>query len=377
MNSLFEKRQLPQLILTHFHELFREPGVLFWGIIFPILMSLGLGIAFTKKPDVVRNVAVITESRSIAERSDQLAEFLKSNAEFVRSEDDPKTFYRIILDDEQLGRTTFIFKLTRWEEALTLLKQGNVSIVLDNENGEINYHLDPANPDGQLNYLKLSALFEHGPDSGKNSAAVQALTLPGTRYIDFLLPGLIAMGLMMACMWGLSYGMIDRRSKKLLRRMIATPMKKSYFLIAIIFVRFTMNFIEALLLFVVAWLVFGITIQGNTLALLLLFVAGNIAFAGIAILFSSRTANTEIGNGLVNAVVMPMMVMSGVFFSYHNFPDWLIPYIQMLPLTMLADGMRSIFIEGAGFAEIMLPSAILTVTGIVFFTAGLKIYKWH
>jgi ABC-2 type transport system permease protein len=377
MNSLFEKRQLPQLILTHFHELFREPGVLFWGIIFPILMSLGLGIAFTKKPDVVRNVAVITESRSIAERSDQLAEFLKSNAEFVRSEDDPKTFYRIILDDEQLGRTTFIFKLTRWEEALTLLKQGNVSIVLDNKNGEINYHLDPANPDGQLNYLKLSALFEHGPDSGKNSAAVQALTLPGTRYIDFLLPGLIAMGLMMACMWGLSYGMIDRRSKKLLRRMIATPMKKSYFLIAIIFVRFTMNFIEALLLFVVAWLVFGITIQGNTLALLLLFVAGNIAFAGIAILFSSRTANTEIGNGLVNAVVMPMMVMSGVFFSYHNFPDWLIPYIQMLPLTMLADGMRSIFIEGAGFAEIMLPSAILTVTGIVFFTAGLKIYKWH
>ncbi|MEI6900451.1 MAG: ABC transporter permease, partial [Bacteroidota bacterium] len=201
--------------------------------------------------------------------------------------------------------------------------------------------------------------------------------LSGTRYIDFLIPGLIAMGIMMACMWGISYGIIDNRSKKLLRRMVATPMKKSHYLIALISVRIVMNFIESSLLFVVALLVFGIQIQGSIPALVTIFLAGNIAFAGIAILLSSHTAKTEIGNGLINAVVTPMMVLSGIFFSYHNFPDWSIPVIKLLPLTAVADGIRSVFIEGAGFNEIAIPSLILTAVGVVCFTIGLKTFKWH
>ena len=131
--------------------------------------------------------------------------------------------------------------------------------------------------------------------------------------------------------------------------MVATPMKKSYFLISLMTVRIAMNLIECTLLFIVAWIVFDITIQGSIPGLFAIFLTANIAFCGIAIFVSCRTANTEIGNGLVNAVVMPMMVLSGVFFSYHNFPDWTIGFIRKLPLTMLTDGLRSIFIEGARF----------------------------
>ncbi len=138
-----------------------------------------------------------------------------------------------------------------------------------------------------------------------------------------------------------------------------------------------MNLIESLLLLLFAWLVFDITIQGSVVALLMIFIAGNIAFAGIAVFISSHTSNTEIGNGLINAIVMPMMVLSGVFFSYHNFPDWSISIIQQLPLTLLADGVRSIFIEGAGFREAFIPFFIMVTTGLVFFVAGLRIFKWH
>jgi len=185
------------------------------------------------------------------------------------------------------------------------------------------------------------------------------------------------MGVMMSCMWGISYGLIEKRSKKLLRRLVATPMKKSYFLVALITVRIAMNFIESLILFIFALFVFDMVIQGSIPALILLFISGNIAFAGIAVFVSSNTSNTEVGNGLINFVVFPLMVLSGIFFSYHNFPDWSIPVIQKLPLTILADGIRSIFNEGAGFSEVGIPILVLSATGIVFFSAGLKIFKWH
>jgi ABC-2 type transport system permease protein len=185
------------------------------------------------------------------------------------------------------------------------------------------------------------------------------------------------MGIMMSSVWGLGYGIIETRSKKLLRRMIATPMRKSYFLISLIGVRAIMNFLEATLLFTFSYLVFGTTIQGNIVALILIFIAGNIGFAGISIVTASRTANPEVGNGLINAILTPMIVLSGIFFSYHNFPEWAIGFIKILPLTLLADGIRSIFIEGAGLTEIILPFFALLITGIVSFFIGLKFFKWY
>jgi ABC-2 type transport system permease protein len=374
--------QLFELTSAYFKEIIREPGVLFWGIAFPILMSLGLGIAFTKKPNVERDVAVITNNQSIQQVSDstnKIMTFLKNHTQKIETSDLSSETYKIVIPDPKLGNTTFLFQITTWQNAMVLLKRGNLSIIMDEKNGHTQYHFDPRNPDAQLTYLKLSELFgEKGQISNlRKETNIEPLTVSGTRYIDFLVPGLIAMGIMMSSMWGLSYGIIDKRSKKLLRRMVATPMRKSYFLIALITVRIGMNFVESALLFLFAALVFNITIQGNIAALLVIFLAGNIAFAGIAIFISSHTGNTEIGNGLINVVVLPMMVLSGIFFSYHNFPDWSIPFIKIIPLTMLADGIRSIFIEGAGFAQNFLPTVILLATGVFFFTVGLKIFKWH
>jgi ABC-2 type transport system permease protein len=377
MNRPVRFNQLWQLISALFREIIREPGVLFWGILFPILMSLGLGLAFTKKTDVVRKVAIVNMAASSTAGPEVVIDsFLKKNCE--KNSLSGSWQWKYTIRDEKLGNSIFQFYLMKWDESIRLLKRGTINVLLVGKNDSIEYHFDPMNPDAQLTYLKLSNALGQGKTyQVQGNTEIKPLTVTGTRYIDFLVPGLIAMGVMMSSMWGISYGIIEKRSKKLLRRLVATPMKKSHFLIALITVRITMNFIESLVLFLFALFAFKMTIQGDISALIIMFLAGNIAFAGLAVLVSSHTSNTEVGNGLINFVVFPMMVLSGIFFSYQNFPDWSLPFIRYLPLTMVADGIRSIFNEGAGYHEVALPIFILLSIGTIFFSVGLKVFKWH
>jgi len=379
MSKLLKFNQLWQLIIALFREIIREPGVLFWGILFPILMSAGLGLAFTKKADVTRKIAVITSSEKPGALSESkiLNDFLTScekNPEVKQGE----WQWKYTVSDKKLGNSIFLFYSMKWDEAMMLLKRGTVNVLLSGNNDSIEYHFDPMNSDAELTYLKISNRLGKGDIAEiETNSEIRPLTITGTRYIDFLVPGLITMGVMMSCMWGISYGIIEKRSKKLLRRLVATPMKKSHFLIALITVRIVMNFIESAVLLIFALFAFNMTVQGDITALILLYLAGNIAFAGLAVLISSHTSNTEVGNGLINFVVMPMMVLSGIFFSYQNFPDWSLGVIRNLPLTMLTDGVRSIFNEGAGYPQVALPILILSSIGVIFFTVGLKIFKWH
>jgi len=378
MNRIFRLNQLWQLTSALFREIIREPGVLFWGILFPILMSLGLGLAFTKKADTVRKIAVSRSSGIPDTGNSDLYRFLEMKC--IKKQPEPKEDFtwQYELKDDKLGNTLFLFYKLDWNEAMVMLKRGTVSLILESNNGKTEYHFDPVNADAELTYLKLRTVIGSGEvHYPENNSEIKPLTVTGTRYIDFLVPGLVTMGVMMSTMWGISYGLIEKRSKKLLRRLIATPMKKSQFLVALITVRIIMNFIEALVLVVFALITFNMTIQGSISALILMFLAGNLAFAGIAVFVSSHTSNTEVGNGLINAVVMPMMILSGIFFSYQNFPDWSVSIIRALPLTMMTDGVRSIFNEGAGYSEVAVPALALSVIGMLFFSVGLKIFKWH
>jgi ABC-2 type transport system permease protein len=379
MNRFIDIKQLGILIGAHLKEIIREPAVIFWGILFPMVMALGLGFAFTKKQNVVHKVAVVRNGSSVEDQNSLLD---KTNTIYYN--DSLKLFtndslnYSFTIYNEKLGDTRFDFNVMTWNNAIAYLKQGKANLIVRISGDSVTYHFDPLNRDAQIVYMKLSQLTSSGNLAAfQNSVNILPLKLPGSRYIDFLIPGLISMGVMMSTMWGLSYGMIEKRSKKLLRRMIATPMKKSHFLFSLLTVRLLMNIFEAILLTIFAQIVFKTHIQGSIPALILIFIAGNIAFAGIAIFLSSRTSKTEVGNGLVNMVVMPMMLLSGIFFSYHNFPDSFVAIIQKLPLTMVTDGIRSIFIEGAGFAQTLMPTLILFSIGIVFFMTGLRIFKWY
>jgi ABC-type multidrug transport system permease subunit len=350
-------KQLSQLILLQLREFYREPGILFWAFGFPILMAWGLGIAFTSKADQSRNIAWVQESKSVS-----------TIEPFLANSNDKK------IGNEKSGFTTYHFQKSTWNEAIEKIKQGKVSLVVVDKGDSTIYHFDPKNAEAQMAYVQINAAIKNIKNDGSD---IQTFDEVGTRYIDFLLPGLLALNIMMACMWGISYSLIDRRSKKLLRRMIATPMNKTIFLTSHLVTRIIISFAEALLLLSFATLYFDIEIQGSILALIAMIIAGNIIFFGLAVLASSRTSNTQIGNGLINAVVMPMMITSGIFFSYHNFPEWLVPVIKYFPLTSLADNIRSVFIEGAGIMDVM--PAFLTLSGIgaVLYLIALKVYKWY
>ncbi len=362
--------QLLQLIIIQFKEFLRAPGIIFWGILFPVLMAWGLGIAFTKKPSTIRNLAIVGELKE----DGHVEKFTEKND--VRKLQNEQSGFEYTIKNDKLGNTTFRFISTNWDSAVVMLKRGSITMILKEVNDSVQYHFDPFNPEGQLIHTQLTRLFSE-KEPLENTGSIKPMTLKGTRYIDFLIPGLIAMGVMMSCMWGISYSMVEKRSKKLLRRMVATPMKRSNFLLSMFVARLGLNITESTILYIFAYFYFGSIIQGSLPALLLIYIAGNFVFSGIAILVSSRTSKTEIGNGLINVVVTPMMILSGIFFSYHNFPDWAKPFIEKLPLTMLADGIRGVFNEGLGFEAVAGDVFILFATGFISFVVGLKIYKWY
>ncbi|MCL2727494.1 MAG: ABC transporter permease [Bacteroidales bacterium] len=368
MKSL-KNNQLYRLILCRFAETVREPEVLFWGIIFPVLISIGLGLAFTQNNESKFNILCV------GTQGTELDSLLTIYGE--KSEKKGKETFIWKVEDATLGNTTYHFIHSDWDNAIISLKRGESDIIVTDSLSKIGYHFDPNNAQAQLAYMKLSALVQSPTRIHSAQPQISPLTLKGVRYIDFFIPGLIAFGLMSSLLWGISYTIIECRSQRLLRRLIASPMRKSNYLIAIMFVRIVMNVAEALILLFFAWLLFDVYIQGSIGAFALLFVAGNVAFTGVAVLLSCRTSKTESGTGLINLVQMPMMLLSGIFFSYHNFPEWSIGAIKLLPLTALADGFRAIFNEGAGWLQVATPTAALFVLGAVCFVAGMRWFKWQ
>lgn len=353
-------RQLLLLISVELKEYLREPGIIFWAILFPILLALGLGLAFSGEGVQERKVAIVCKTEPC---SFDLFQNPEAGEQWKQK-----------IGNEKIGLTNYEFVKSNRDEAVLMLKQGKTSMIIEVSGDDLQYHFDPANADAKASYLQLSDYF-----LGKEPDADEVVVLEqkGTRYIDFLVPGLFAMGIMMSCMWGISYSNVDRRNKKLLRRMVATPMKKYNYIAAQLTSRIIMSAVEASLLVLTTYLIFDIAVTGSFTALVLLFLAGNMAFTGLAILIASRTANTQIANALINLVIMPMMILSGIYFSYHNFPDFMISVIKYLPLTILADSVRSVFIEGAGLVDSLPYIAALGAFGLVLFVIGIRVYKWY
>ena len=228
--------------------------------------------------------------------------------------------------ENENGNTRFVFHITKWENAEVLMKRGVITSILTEDSGRISYHYDPLNPEAELIQIQLSSFFRSG-NLGRDSGSIKPLKTLGMRYIDFLIPGLMTMGVMMSIMWGVCYSLIEKRSKKLLRRMVATPMRKTDFMTSYWASRLLLTMFDTLVLLVFGYFFFGVVIQGSLAALILIFLAGNIAFFGMAILISCRTSNTQVGNGLISLITTPMMVLSGIFSSYQNFPPWAVSVI--------------------------------------------------
>jgi len=336
-----------QLTLARWRSFYREPSTIFWAFVFPIVLAMALGIAFRNKPPEPVWAAV--------QQGDGAHEVFHA----LQASPDVKV------------------ELLDAQAAHEALRTGRVSIVVVPGTPRT-YQFDPTRPESRLARAVVDDVLQRA-DGRQDPTAVRdaRVTEPGSRYIDFLVPGLLGLNLMSSGMWGIGYVIVEMRTRKLIKRLLATPMKKRHFLIAFAAMRGLFLLGELPLLIGFAWLAFHVGVRGSFALLLACATLGALTFAGLGLLTASRAQNTQTANGLINLVQMPMFLLSGVFFPAERFPDVLQPVIRALPLTALNDALRGIMINGAGIAGIARPMLIVCAWGLISFLVSLKLFRWR
>ncbi len=341
---------LTELIKTRLREFYREPAIVFWVFVFPLVMAVGLGAAFRSKPQPTPVIAVVSDG---SENGARLADAL--------------------LKSDRVEAKAFDA-----ENAAEELARARVDLVVTIGESGAQYRFDPQKESGPVAKLVTNQALQMA--AGRTDPVVtsdQAVTEPGSRYIDFLIPGLIGMNLMGSSMWGVGFNLVVARKRKLLRRYAVTPMRRTHFLLSYICSRGLFLALELILLVSFGVLIFGTKIQGSVPAFVLLAVLGAGAFASISLIIGARLENTETANGWMNFIQMPMYILSGAFFSYERFPEWLHAPIEVLPLTAVINALRAIYNEGAGLMNVLPEVAVLSAWALIGFFVALRTFRWQ
>jgi ABC-2 type transport system permease protein len=336
-----------ELVSVRTKEFVRESEALFWVFGFPLILALALGFAFREKPPDRVPVAIIAGPNA----RQRLAALRKS----------PVLLPSIMSE----------------QEARDALRRGKVSLLVEGADTVL-FRFDATRPDAQSARREADNALQTA--AGRRDVIVtreERVHEQGARYIDFLIPGLLGMNLMGTGMWSMGFTIANARMKKLLKRFVATPMRKTDFLIAQFLSRLIWLLIEVTVLVAFGWLVFGVRVNGSILLLAILCIVGGFSFSGIGLLTASRARTIEAVSGLMNFIMMPMWICSGVFFSYERFPDSVKPIIRLLPLTLLNDALRAVINDAASLPQIAGKLALLAAWGLVTFIIGLKVFRWQ
>ena len=342
--SKLEQSSLYQLTMVRFKLFLREPEAIFWIFCFPILLAMGLGIAFRNRPADVLQVGATTT---------QLTQALAAD----------KGLTAVTLD-EQAGTHA--------------LATGNILLLAIQRPDGVAYKYDDTNPDARVARLLADRAIQTA--AGRHEAVHAENELvheTGSRYIDFVVPGLLGMNLMGSAMWGLGFSIVEARQKKLLKRMVASPMPKWQYLASFLLSRLVMLIIEVVVFLVFTLLAFGVPFRGSLIDLGFLCVLTSLAFSALGLLVASRARTTEAVSGLMNLVMLPMWILSGIFFSASRFPALIQPVVRALPLTAAIDAMRGNMLQGMNLGQLMIPVAILLAWFVVPFAISLRIFRWR
>lgn len=340
---------LVELTFTRAREFLREKEAVFWVFIFPVLMTFALGVAFRNTAPDKTPVAIEATAAEASEIAGVLSQSPEINATVMSP-----------------------------DEATRALRSGKVSIVVKPVNDSFEYRFDPTRPESRAARLQIDDVLQRGKGRADVvQVAEEKVTEPGARYVDFLVPGLIGMNLMGSGLWGLGFTVVIARSRKILKRFAATPMRRSHYLLSFMLSRLVFLVLEVAAVVVFAWLAFGFTVRGSWLSLTLVTMLGGFTFSGIGLLVAARPTTIEGVSGLMNFIMLPMWLLSGTFFSSERFPQVFQPFIKALPLTALNNVLRSLMNEGASLSSNWAPIAILLVWCVISFLVALKIFKWQ
>jgi ABC-type polysaccharide/polyol phosphate export permease len=338
-------RPLLQLTLVRVREFVREPEAVFWAIFFPILLTVGLGIAFRSRPGEV--LTIVTSDPALAQA---LA-------------GEPA------LDVRQLPDGA----------ARTALRNGEVALfAAREERGAVVYHYDDTNPEGRTARMLADRAIQRAAGRTDPVPASDSLVRePGSRYVDFLVPGLVGLGIMSNAVWGLGFSIVDARRRKLTKRLVATPMSRSYYLLSYLLWRMMILVAEVGVPVGFGMLAFGVPVRGSFLDLAAICLAASLSFSALGLLIACRAKTIEAVSGLMNLVQVPMWILSGVFFSAQRFPDAVQPIIKALPLTATIDALRAHMLQGASLVQVAPQLGTLLAWLVVCFTVALKLFRWR
>ena len=339
---------LAQLTLARLREFLREPDAVFWTFAFPLLLAAGLGIAFRNRPPDVPRIAVVQ-----AYTADTVAQRLREGG--LRVE---------LLADSAAAHA---------------LRTGRVALVVRPlDDGGVAYVYDEAREDARSAQLLVDDAVQRGAGRTDPVRAEERLVSErGSRYIDFVVPGLLGMTLMGSGVWGVGFVIVDARKRKLLKRLAATPMSRSEYLASFLCMRLFLLVLELVILGGFAAWVFDVPMRGSFGQLFLIALVAAFSFSALGLLVASRVRTVEGVQGLMNVVMMPMWIFSGVFFSAANFPEVMQPVIQALPLTALNDALRANMLEGAGWAVITPELGIMMLWLVAAFVSALRLFRWR
>lgn len=341
-------RPLYQLTLVRYLEFLREPEALFWTFGFPVLLTAGLGLAFRSKAPEVAQLGVLEGPRAEVVAAPLAADQRVEVA---------------MLDDSAAAHR---------------LRTGKIAVLVVPGPGEaVTYRFDDTRPEARAARTLADDILQRAAGRADPvPIAEETVRERGSRYIDFLLPGLLAMNLMGTGIWGIGFAIVDQRRKKLLKRMVATPMSRADYLLSFVLSRFGWLVIEVAVLVGFGVFVFGVPLRGSLGTLALTTVLAALMFGGVGLLIASRARTIEAASGLMNLVMLPMWVASGVFFNASNFPDAVQPFVQALPLTAAVDAVRATMLEGASLAQLAPELGIMAAWMVGTFAVALRIFRW-
>ena len=353
----FFESSLWQLTLVRFREFIRQPEAVFWTFVFPILLAVGLGLAFRSRAPEQVKVAVVSGGVNGS-----------SAAAIERALAADSSLSVQVLDDSAAAKA---------------LRTGKIALVVIPGSpvfppGTVEYKFDFDRSESRNARLIVDRALQSGAGrSDPVKFTERRITEKGSRYIDFVIPGLLGMNLLGSGIWGIGFGVVDSRAKKLLKRFMATPMSRSQYLLSFLLSRLVFLVVEVIALLGFGSLVFGVPLRGSLLELGLICLVGALSFGALGLLIASRAKTIEGVSGLMNLVMMPMWIFSGVFFSSANFPDAVQPVIKALPLTAVNDALRANMLEGTPLSALGLEMAILLAWLVVSFVVALKLFRWR
>jgi ABC-2 type transport system permease protein len=363
-------RAFGAIFAARYKQFVRNRGALFFSFLFPIIFILLFGWAFQNMGTQTFKVGLSDEG------SPQTTSCMIQSLESV------------VIQNTQKEFTTQSGNL---DNLLALLKNGDLDVVIvipagmdtlgPGQSDNVQVYYDASQTVFQQTlipalYQVINAIDQrlggYTPLIGMEQTSVQSHEL---RYIDFLLPGILGMTLMFIGVQG-GLPIIQQRQAHIIKRLGSTPLRRSMLVMGDVVFRMIVVLLSAALIILVGRLVFNVRMVGNWLSLCGIILLGSLVFVNLGYLIAAFVKTQESAIPVVQIVDLPMMILSGTFFSVASMPFFIEPLVKILPLTYLNDALRQIMVAGTPLYSMTADIAVLAAWAIVSLGLTIRFFRW-